>query len=156
MFETGSFSFKKPFDMYLNCPKCGQKYFPTPGFYYGAMFISYIMTGWFSVLTMLGLHWWFGMSFNRAFIVLLAVIAGFAPAWWVKVSGTTSGGLAHFFGSKGSVFGDFGSSTPSQPTKPCLPFGVRPLTSPSARALKRRLCMVQHLRTGVLEQGLHP
>ncbi len=75
MFETGSFSFKKPFDMHERCAKCGQKFFPTPGFYYGAMFISYIMTGWFSVLTMLGLHWWADMSFNIAFLVLLAVIA---------------------------------------------------------------------------------
>jgi uncharacterized protein (DUF983 family) len=85
MFETGAFSFKKPFDMHLNCPKCGQKFFPTPGFYYGAMFISYIMTGWFSVILMLSLHWWAGLSFNMAFLVLLVFIAALF-VWFFRIA----------------------------------------------------------------------
>jgi hypothetical protein len=31
------------------CPKCGLSYFPEPGFYYGAMFMSYIITAFFSL-----------------------------------------------------------------------------------------------------------
>jgi hypothetical protein len=52
MFETGSYSFVKPFDMLERCPKCDLNYFPEPGYYYGAMFISYIWTGFFCLLFM--------------------------------------------------------------------------------------------------------
>jgi len=42
MFETGSWSFVKSFDMLHRCPKCNLNYYPEPGYYYGAMFISYL------------------------------------------------------------------------------------------------------------------
>ncbi|MFM7153218.1 MAG: DUF983 domain-containing protein, partial [Bacteroidota bacterium] len=57
-FETGSWSFKKSFDMYQRCPKCDLDYFPEPGYYYGSMFISYIWTGWMSLLIVAVLNWW--------------------------------------------------------------------------------------------------
>ncbi len=85
MFETGSFSFKKPFDMHRRCPKCDQNFFPEPGFYYGAMFISYIMTGWFCVLVMLGLHWFAGLSFNAAFGILLLIVAALF-VWFFRIA----------------------------------------------------------------------
>lgn len=34
----------KLFDMHESCPNCGQKYQPEPGFYYGAMYVSYALT----------------------------------------------------------------------------------------------------------------
>ncbi|MEL6718022.1 MAG: DUF983 domain-containing protein, partial [Bacteroidota bacterium] len=43
LFETGSFSFQKPFEMHERCPNCNFNNFPEPGFYYGAMFMSYII-----------------------------------------------------------------------------------------------------------------
>ena len=43
-FETGSWSFKKSFDMYQRCPKCDLDYFPEPGFYYGSMYVSYAVS----------------------------------------------------------------------------------------------------------------
>ncbi len=46
-FETGSWSFVKPFEMLHRCPQCDLNYFPEPGYYYGAMFISYIVSGFF-------------------------------------------------------------------------------------------------------------
>jgi hypothetical protein len=69
-FETGSWSFKKSFDMYQHCPKCDLDYFPEPGFYYGSMFISYIWTGWMSLLIVALLNWWLGFSQIAAFVVL--------------------------------------------------------------------------------------
>jgi hypothetical protein len=30
--------------MHESCPNCGQKYQPEPGFYYGAMYVSYALT----------------------------------------------------------------------------------------------------------------
>lgn len=44
LFPTHTFSFKKSFFMPESCPHCAQKYELEPGFYYGAMFISYIFT----------------------------------------------------------------------------------------------------------------
>ncbi|MEL6865989.1 MAG: DUF983 domain-containing protein [Bacteroidota bacterium] len=49
LFETGTWSFQKSFDMPKRCPVCKQSYMPEPGFYYGAMFISYAITGWFAL-----------------------------------------------------------------------------------------------------------
>lgn len=75
LFETPAFSFRKPFDMYPNCPNCKQSYFPEPGFYYGAMFISYILSGWFSIGFVLFFHWVLDWSMFASFGLLLAVVA---------------------------------------------------------------------------------
>ena len=71
MFETGSWSFVKSFDMLQRCPKCDLNYFPEPGYYYGAMFISYIWTGWFSILFVATFQWGLGYSSNMAFGLLI-------------------------------------------------------------------------------------
>ena len=75
MFETGSWSFKKSFDMLERCPHCDLNYFPEPGYYYGAMFISYIWSGWFSLLFVAFFHWYVGWSIDAAFGLLLLFLA---------------------------------------------------------------------------------
>jgi len=57
--------------MLERCPKCDLNYFPEPGYYYGAMFISYIWTGWFSLLFVATFQWGLGWSSNAAFGVLI-------------------------------------------------------------------------------------
>jgi len=37
------------FEMHNRCPVCNESFFREPGFYYGAMFISYIFSGFFSL-----------------------------------------------------------------------------------------------------------
>ena len=37
------FNFKKP-NMYSNCPNCDYKYEKEPGFFFGAMYVSYALT----------------------------------------------------------------------------------------------------------------
>jgi len=74
-FETGSWSFAKPFEMLERCPKCGLNYFPEPGYYYGAMFISYIWTGWFCLLFVALFHWGMGWSQTAAFSLLGVFLA---------------------------------------------------------------------------------
>ena len=71
MFETGSWSFKKSFNMLERCPTCDLNYFPEPGYYYGAMFVSYIWTGWFCLLFVAALHWGMGYSQTVAFGALI-------------------------------------------------------------------------------------
>ena len=70
-FETGSWSLKKPFDMHPRCPKCDLNYFPEPGYYYGAMFISYIWTIWFCLIFVALFHWVLGWGLTVAFTLLI-------------------------------------------------------------------------------------
>ncbi len=93
LFETGSFSFQKSFDMPEKCPNCGQEYFLGPGFYYGAMFISYIITAFYALtvcgflIIVGGLHW------QTAFFIMLASMAilfvwffRLARAVWININ----------------------------------------------------------------------
>ncbi len=93
LFETSSFSFQKSFEMPEKCPVCGQKYFLGPGFYYGAMFISYIITAFFSLFLVGGLILIGGLGVNVSFVILLAVLAilfvwffRLARAVWININ----------------------------------------------------------------------
>jgi hypothetical protein len=74
MFETGSWSFVKPFDMLRSCSKCQLNYFPEPGYYYGAMFISYVWTGWFCLLFMGVFYWLLDWSQLASFSLLITFL----------------------------------------------------------------------------------
>jgi len=71
LFHTATFSFQQPFEMHEQCPKCSQKYELEPGFYFGAMFISYGIWGWFSILLCFSLIYLFDWSVNGAFALLI-------------------------------------------------------------------------------------
>ncbi|MBC5992598.1 DUF983 domain-containing protein [Pontibacter cellulosilyticus] len=43
MFPKGTLYTAKFADMHPNCPCCGQTYEPEPGFYYGAMYVSFAL-----------------------------------------------------------------------------------------------------------------
>ena len=75
MFETGSWSFVKPFDMLERCPKCDLNYFPEPGYYYGAMFISYMWTAWFCLIFVGVFFWLLGFSQPVTFSILGVLLA---------------------------------------------------------------------------------
>lgn len=42
--DPNPYNFSKIFDMPERCDKCGQKYEVEPGFYYGAMYVSYALS----------------------------------------------------------------------------------------------------------------
>ncbi len=93
LFETGSFSFKKPFYMPDKCPCCGQKYFLEPGFYYGAMFVSYIISGWFSLfyvgflMLVLKLNWQVSFFSLLIFLAILFVWTfRISRAIWININ----------------------------------------------------------------------
>lgn len=75
LFPTPTFSFRAPFKMPEQCPSCQQPYMPEPGFYYGAMFISYIFMGWFCLFFVMFFHWILDWSISRSFMLLIAVCA---------------------------------------------------------------------------------
>ena len=43
-FESHPYNLKKTGDILSNCSNCNEKYSKEPGFYFGAMFISYALT----------------------------------------------------------------------------------------------------------------
>ena len=75
MFPTGSFTFNRPFDMNETCKHCEQHFEPEPGFYYGAMFLSYIFTGFFSLGFIMFFHWVLDWSTAASFGLLIAFFA---------------------------------------------------------------------------------
>lgn len=85
MFPTGSFSLKGPFSMNDHCPSCQQDLAPEPGFYYGAMFLSYILTGWFCLAFVAVVHWVLGLSLISSF-ALLIVVTGILFVWFFRIS----------------------------------------------------------------------
>lgn len=93
LFDTGSFSFQKPFDMPKRCPTCNQTYMPEPGFYYGAMFISYILTGWFSLFFAMFFHWILDWGLFSTFALLILILGiffvwifRFSRSVWISVN----------------------------------------------------------------------
>lgn len=69
------FNIKKPVDMPDNCLVCGQAFMPEPGFYYGAMFVSYIFSGFFFLgLAGLGIMY-LHLSLNVTFLFILIIAA---------------------------------------------------------------------------------
>ncbi len=73
LFHTPTFSFRKPFTMPDSCEHCQQPYMPEPGFYYGAMFISYIFMGWFCLFFVMFFHWVLNWSIGTSFLLLITV-----------------------------------------------------------------------------------
>ncbi len=57
------------------CSRCLQTFEPEPGFYYGAMFISYIMTAWLFIVIGLFLVFSLGWAVRSTmmFMILLAL-----------------------------------------------------------------------------------
>jgi hypothetical protein len=72
MFKT-PFSIKDPLAMHERCQNCDQRFSPEPGFYYGAMFISYVISGWLLLLTALLLVFYFGWTVEKTMLVVIAI-----------------------------------------------------------------------------------
>ncbi len=64
-----------PVDMPISCPDCGQLFEPDPGFYYGSMFVSYIISAFVYLAIMAVCIIYFGLSLNVSFLILLVLAA---------------------------------------------------------------------------------
>ena len=71
------FELAKPLAMPKTCSVCNQKFEPEPGFYFGAMFLSYIISGWVLLGIALILVFYFKMSVTGAMLIVLLVSALF-------------------------------------------------------------------------------
>ena len=70
------FKLSDPLAMHKECSVCHQDFEPEPGFYWGAMFLSYIVSGIMFLIPALILVFGFGWSVNgaMAFVIALAVV----------------------------------------------------------------------------------
>ena len=93
LFPTSSFGFAGAFDMPRRCPTCALDYWPEPGFYYGAMFVGYIIFSFPFLGFVFLLHWVFDWSLGASMLTLCLVAAvGFvyifrvARSIWINVN----------------------------------------------------------------------
>jgi hypothetical protein len=93
MFPAGTLYTTQFANMYPNCPCCGQAFEPEPGYYYGAMYVSFAFsTGVFlAVLFVLSL---LVEEITMAMVMtsVLAIVVGFLPitfrlsrALWINI-----------------------------------------------------------------------
>jgi uncharacterized protein (DUF983 family) len=74
LFTHSALSLTKFMDMPAECPVCGQTYEPEPGFYYGAMYISFgFALATFAVVGVL-LYYFFGDPATWVYVVVVAII----------------------------------------------------------------------------------
>ena len=73
------------YKMHKNCPVCGQNFEPEPGYYYGAMFISYILTGWLFLSVGLTLVFVFDWGMGATFL-LVAILALLVHTFFFRLS----------------------------------------------------------------------
>src|SRR5688572_33491564 len=91
MFEK-PLNLKQPLKMHKKCSVCGQRMEPEVGFYYGAMFISYVFIGLTSLLIVGILVFLFKISIEPAFGILLFFLAliflwnlRFSRSLWIHI-----------------------------------------------------------------------
>ena len=73
------FKFTDPLAMNDKCPECGLDFNPEPGFYFGALIISYAISSWMLLLPALLLVLYFDWSVMQAmtFALILAAVTYF-------------------------------------------------------------------------------
>jgi hypothetical protein len=64
---------KQPLDMHKRCPVCDLNYEPEPGFYFGAMFISYAISAFILLPMGLVAVFKYGWNANQAMILMIGV-----------------------------------------------------------------------------------
>ena len=91
MFEK-PLDIRHPLKMHKYCSVCGQRMEPEVGFYYGAMFISYVFIGITSLLIVGILVFLFKISIELAFVILLFFLAliflwnlRFSRSLWIHI-----------------------------------------------------------------------
>ncbi len=67
--------FKKMYSMRSSCSCCGQNFELEPGFYYGAMFISYIMSSFYMLISFFIIKFTFGLKTWDTFGLVLIIVA---------------------------------------------------------------------------------
>lgn len=80
MFPEGTLYTTKFADMHQNCPCCGQSFEPEPGYYYGAMYVSFGINVAIFFLSLVILHQLVEeVTMGMMIGVVAVVVVGFLP-----------------------------------------------------------------------------
>ena len=74
LYYTSTLSFRRPFDMPDNCSHCNQRYSLEAGFYYGAMFVSYIMTAFLMFSMFAVCKFLLGLDIFPSFVLVTIIV----------------------------------------------------------------------------------
>ncbi|MDQ3290570.1 MAG: DUF983 domain-containing protein [Bacteroidota bacterium] len=93
MFPSGTLYTRKFADMHPHCSCCGQNFEPEPGYYYGAMFVSYAFSTAFFLAVIFALSFLVKeVTTTMVLITILAIVVGLLPitfrlsrALWINI-----------------------------------------------------------------------
>lgn len=74
LYPTALFSFSKTFVMYEKCPACRQHYVIEPGFYWGAMYIAYMLSSGLILGGFAILFFAFKLTILQSFFTVLLIV----------------------------------------------------------------------------------
>jgi uncharacterized protein (DUF983 family) len=80
MFPEGTLYTTRFMKMNGSCSCCGQSFMPEPGYYFGAMFVSYALNATFFIAVWLGMYFVMDeISLTSMIVALLIVVFGLMP-----------------------------------------------------------------------------
>lgn len=81
--RTNLFSLKGIFSMHKNCSNCGLKYEKEVGFFYGAMYISYMLNIALFVTATVGYYMFFEEKYDWRFYIMVYLLITFTLVRWI-------------------------------------------------------------------------
>ncbi len=72
--DMNPYHLKETSNMYNLCPKCGLNFIPEPGYFYGAMYVSYAFTVAVAVAVFIAYYLFFINWGTLFFIILLTIV----------------------------------------------------------------------------------
>lgn len=72
--------------MHTHCPACGVSFEPEPGFYYGAMFVSYAFTVAIFAVIALAIYLFFNPANDSTYIIAIITGAVVTAPWSFRYS----------------------------------------------------------------------
>lgn len=73
--RSNPYNLKYIFDMHEECTACGERYLREPGFFFGAMYVSYaLMAGWLIVWFLADLLWFHLGAFQLAMGITVSML----------------------------------------------------------------------------------
>ncbi len=73
LYPTRTFSFRKMFTMNDHCPQCGQDFMIEPGFYWGSMYVAYMLSSGLMLSGFALVYFLTGWGIMESFLVVLAL-----------------------------------------------------------------------------------
>jgi uncharacterized protein (DUF983 family) len=92
LFKTPLSSFKGIYNMHDKCIECGEDFQKEPGFYWGAMYIGYMLSTAYMLSSMFSLIFFLKLTVNQSFVVAISggvlivpVVARLARSIWIHI-----------------------------------------------------------------------